>query len=99
MPVHSGCEIESMQLKRFKRALLLQCAVPVDLDPLDSVLGECNTEMKIDPSDEVVLTTIQLTQCVDNGKESEIVITFLNSALKVHVQSTKEIVSVYTLAR
>lgn len=61
MPVHSGHKTESMQLKCFKRALLfLYCVVPVDLDPLDSVLGECSIEMKVDPSHEVVLTTISI---------------------------------------
>lgn len=34
--------------------------VPVDLDPPDSVLGECSIEMKMDPSHEVVLTTISI---------------------------------------
>lgn len=34
--------------------------VPVDLDPPDSVLGERGIEMKIDPSHEVVLTTISI---------------------------------------
>lgn len=60
MPVLAGCKIESMQLKCFKRALFLSCIVPVDLDPPDSVLRECSIEMKIDPSHEVVLTTISI---------------------------------------
>lgn len=42
--------------------------VPVDLDPPDSVLGERGIEMKIDPSHEVVLTTISINLVCEQWK-------------------------------